>query len=473
MTHPYPDPSSISSTRDSYYFDTKYYEVNQMTIILNPRQIPIHASQVNTQNDLFFNYLMAAILTGIVPSDHFHLKLSTDYFPNPICTLTKDGIQFRVLITPYAHHHGKNFFGQEWFVGDDKTCPSGIILHPTYMRPNTAFYPEDLSVSTNIQEENVPFLRFTEVTMAFLLDSGNYEVDWRYGKPPIFGNKDFISGEYIPNWPLGPPISTLPKYYFKRPNVTLDGGSFTFKTWGKFYKYLGNCTSSSISSNYPEYCSHQNYYNPYNYQEFGPSYMNYAIIKGISSLCPDGTATIPRLTFYTNDDCAVYSCSDDYSSFTLDVLVNQKTNQYTSFQCTYEEQTHTFDKTYEDGAIATRTLVCPPTEAFCRTLERYDKLYQKNPFQNVIFPTPTPFVTPMITATETPVLTPANTTVLTPKITPKITPRVTVFNTPFHTAQITPFKTPCLTPGIESAARKVYREKKIMIFSSFSVSYSL
>lgn len=523
LVHPFASSSNLFAFSDIHYNDTVYYAYSQMVVIYNPVNIPTTASQVNTQNDIFFNCLLKAILTGIMTRGHFHYKLSSDYYPEPYCQLTKNGVQFTILTTPYAHRHGKHFFGQEWFVGDDNVCPSGIIMDPSsYQRPSTAIYAQDISCPFSLQQTGVPFIRFTEITMAILLDSGNFEVDWRYGKPLIYGNKKYINGEYNLNWPLGPPYSTLPSYYFSRPNVTLDGASFEFKTWGAPSSDSGNCSQSIISSNFPDYCSAQSYYNPYNYQTFGLEELGYLLLKGQDNYCPDGTATIPGLTYYSNDDCAVYHCADDYQSFTLQILLNQATKEYDTLNCTHDGQTYTYDKWYS-GFYLTRTLVCPPPEAFCRTLEGYDKLYPSNPFQDVIFPTPTPFATPRITPKETPVMTPAltpkNTPVETPRFTPKITPKstpfktqyqtphstpfVTVFETPrltaketpfkspFLTAKITPFSTPKLTPhstphntpvitpketplstpcssNIESAHKEVYKKHNMGAFMGFA-----
>ncbi|EAY15091.1 hypothetical protein TVAG_392080 [Trichomonas vaginalis G3] len=463
MVHPSDSDDDLFQVADISYWDTTYWAYHQMTVIFNPRKIPTQASQINTRNDNFFNNLMSAILVGIQTRGHFHAKLSSNYYPNPYCFFTKNEIQYAVLTTPYAHHHGKHFFGQEWFVGDDNTCPSGVLLYPDSLRPHTAFYPEDMLVPLNLQHDGVPFLRFTEVTMANLLDSGNFEVDWRFGKPLIFGNKEYINGEYMPNWPLGPAYTTLPWYYFENPNVSLDESSFTFKSWGIASSYNGDCSDPNIASYFTEYCNAQSYYNPYGYQKFGSKYINYYLLKGQRHYCDDGTATIPGMTYYDEDECAVYNCADDYQSFTINVVTDQVAHEYLSINCSADGQQYSYIKNYAVGAQLTRTVVCPPPEAFCRTVEGYDEWYPSNPFQNVLFPTPTPFATPRITPKVTPIMTPA----YTPKNTPVKTPYSTAKTTPF----ITPFKTQHTTPFVTVFSTPVFTHKTTPINTPFKTQF--
>ncbi|EAX97540.1 hypothetical protein TVAG_331270 [Trichomonas vaginalis G3] len=474
MTHPFGNTRDLNMQADVRYVDYKLYAVNQATIIFNPRLVPSKPSQVNTQNDFFFNNCLRAILSCLVNVPYFHYKLVSDYYPNPYCTIKKNGVNFTILTTPYAHHHGKHFFGQEWFVGDDnKRCPSGVIMdsHVTN-RPSTAIYAQDILCPLALQQEDIPFARFTEVSMAILFDTGNYEVDWRYGKPVLYGNKEYINGVYNLNWPLGPPQTTLQKYYFQDPNNDEDASSFEFKTWGFPGKYSGTCNDGTTATNFPDYCAAQSYYNPNNYNVFGDDYDAYLLLKGQAHYCPDGTATITGLTCYTGDTCATYHCADDYQSFTLLLRNHRVKNTYETLNCTHEGQTYSYKEFLTDTSYYPRNLICLPPEAFCRTLEGYDKLYPSNPFQNALFPTPTPFVTPRYTAKETPKVTPALTPKITPVYTPRYTPKITPKSTPITTPKTTPFKTAFSTPKFTQKPTLVHTPYKTIHKTPFKTHFS-
>ena len=57
----------------------------------------------------------------------------------------------------------------------------------------------------------VPFLRFTDATLAVLLDTGNYKVNWANAKPLVFGHPESINGKPISGFAIDPPQYSFPQ----------------------------------------------------------------------------------------------------------------------------------------------------------------------------------------------------------------------------------------------------------------------
>ncbi|EAY03604.1 hypothetical protein TVAG_342060 [Trichomonas vaginalis G3] len=207
--------------------DETYNRAVQANIYMQQSDLPdIVQSEDSEPNGEFYS-ILSFILRYTAISDQFIYKFHPKYNSNPytsiVCNLTKYGKKFSILTTPHAHHFAIKNYGNSTFYGDDNNCPSGIVIEDSGNAaggaPESTIYYSDISNSDSTNNKNGQFKRVSDVTMAFLLDSGNYEVNWSMGQPMIWGNKDSINGKFMKGWPLSPPQTTLPDNYFFNPNT--------------------------------------------------------------------------------------------------------------------------------------------------------------------------------------------------------------------------------------------------------------
>ncbi|EAY15090.1 hypothetical protein TVAG_392070 [Trichomonas vaginalis G3] len=382
---------------------------------MRQNRFPDTVQDKDSENNGYFYDLLSAILRFIAISDDYIVKFHPKYDPNPytsiLCNLTKYGKKFTILTTPYSHYYAIKNYGNQTFYGDDKTCPSGIVIEDSGLgannTPEGVIYYTDISNSYTNHLTHGKFRRISDVTMAMLLDSGNYEVDWTMAQPLIWGNKDSIDGQFIKDWPLAPPQTALPDNYFFNPGLQQTNIGYDFNTWGTPYTEAINC-SNPAGEVQREYCNNPTYYNPKGYFQTGViDTYNYQPVKFPSFMCPSGKAAVEGLTQYSDDTCASYQCHG-YTSFTLDVIVDETTNATQTFTCSSKGQTFTFTRTYPGNRYSTKTVTCPSPEQFCRTRQMLDQHFTSDPFVGVLFPTPKP----------TPARTPAPTLKPTPQPTP-------------------------------------------------------
>ncbi|EAX90146.1 hypothetical protein TVAG_413150 [Trichomonas vaginalis G3] len=453
--HGMPIGSGYSSIQIGNTYEIPSYYTYQIHFFVDPSSIPQYPSDDSGINSTFYYSILKSILSKLTTTSptlsHLHPKFSTTYYPNPFCSFNANGIDFKVLTTPYAHGFAKKYYGTETFEGN-VTCPSGILVDSSGS-PLPIIYLQDI-LCNGLQRDSGPYSRVTDVTMAYLLDSGNYEVDWRYAKPMIYANKDYVNGNFIPNWPLGPPASTLPKWTFFNPaNESLCVG-FEFNWWG--CPETNNKIDCSINQNL-EFCKHKDYYDPFGNEIPGKSYYSYQNNNLPVYFCDKYQAVIPGMVdnHRVYDKCGYYYCADDYSSFVIDLTTDIPSKTIYKLNCTYEGQNYSFRQT-NNVYYVDRTVYCPDPQRFCRIRNDYYKSFESNPFEGFIpfataQPTPlitpyrtnalTPKVTPYMTQVQTPHSTSQETPVFTPQITNKETPFVTNFQTPF----ITEFQTPVFT----------------------------
>ena len=135
--------------------------------------------------------------------ESYHPYESIEFYKNPVCKLTKYGKNYSFLVTPYAHIYAKKRFGVETFIGDnEQSCPSGIELEDegsdasagSHLETRT-YYNENM-IGGDILFHN-PFLRFTDATIAVLMDTGNYKVNWANAVPLVYGHPESIDGKPI------------------------------------------------------------------------------------------------------------------------------------------------------------------------------------------------------------------------------------------------------------------------------------
>ncbi|EAY11997.1 GP63-like [Trichomonas vaginalis G3] len=157
------------------------------TIYFNPKFTPNKPVNEDDWNNEFF-YAVLHEITHALGFDKdfysfYHPREDPKPYKKPTCRLKKYGKNYTFLVTPYSHIFAKKRFGVETFRGDNgKTCPSGIELedgdtgetsssHLKLRTYNTEFMTCDEVGSPG------PFFRFTDATMAVLMDTGNYKVN--------------------------------------------------------------------------------------------------------------------------------------------------------------------------------------------------------------------------------------------------------------------------------------------------------
>lgn len=389
-SRPYDDPNKLI-TRYINSRDPLFKRPLHVMILINPRNINVIIGSEKTpdQSVEFYKFLGAVIRSLAMTRtsiSYFHPKYDPDQYDVMVCQMTKYNKKFNILITPYAHAFAVKNYGREWFNGTDKSCPSGIILDDNMGYPSGAHYIQEATVLTFLQNDSGRFNRITDISMAFLLDSGNFEVDWKMAQPLIHGNKDAIDGNFVNDWPLSPPSTAFPDSFYD-PHDQNNTVSHDFNSWGKSDTIELDCQTNNKNSVDKKICSASEWYNPKNLSiRTDQAAFSYQVTKSPSNVCPPGKATIPGLTYYSNDYCASYSCNG-YSSFSLNVTINERTNETKTYTCTKKGESFSFTRTALDGGkYSPKTITCPSPEQFCRSRNLIDAHFTSNPFPNVVFP---------------------------------------------------------------------------------------
>lgn len=380
-------------------FNDKFYAVTQVTqyldtskrpleavICINPSLAPDEVQNDTARSSNFFYAMLHECIHGLGFLNSFYKYYHpadsyTPYHPNA-CRFTKLRIQRVFLITPHAHAYGVRHYGYENITDDNgNTCPAGIELEnggestQVYSHLEQRVFYSDLMTSVLVQSSSEPFLRFTDATMAILLDTGNYDVDYHYLRPTIFGNpeafpkdsKDLVSFSY------GPPHLSFPsQYVIYDPADTKDLCSFDYKSWGNNatnYIPVPPCNSSTT------YCKNRMFYNPLGYGYVGDSNIFDFQIYKYSHTCEKGFATIPG-----NLKCLRYKLTENNVTFKLPLDVrypqqfavcNEKNDTKTWVNYSY------FDK---HGYKNYGYYKCPDFERFKRSIKLFNSYFDSDPF---------------------------------------------------------------------------------------------
>ncbi|KAI5505775.1 regulation of choline O-acetyltransferase protein, partial [Trichomonas vaginalis G3] len=171
--------------------DDTYNRNIQTNVYMKQSSLPDIVQNENSEPNGEFYRTLSFILRYIAISENYINKFHPKYDPTPytsiICNLTKYGKRFSILTTPHAHHFAKKNYGNSTFYGDDNNCPSGIVIEDYGTAagdlPKSTIYYTDTSNYMSMHNDYGRFRRVSDVTMAFLLDSGNYEVNWSMGQP--------------------------------------------------------------------------------------------------------------------------------------------------------------------------------------------------------------------------------------------------------------------------------------------------
>ena len=214
-----------------------------------------------------------------------------------------------------------------------------------------------VGVSTSIKE--FPFTRFTDLSMALLMDTGFYKVDYKRGKPMWWGSKETNGGKYAKEFCTG-----APQLVFPPGHIAPADRSPELKTAGFDHSYLGYATAFDVTL--PDVVkANADYYNPNRSIYYGHPIAEYQRIILPGSECPNNTAAVNLKA--ADAECLAYNCSDGEVVFSSPSIGEVKCRSLG------EEAKGSNNKTVE----------CPDPKSFCmRVGLRYEAL-DKSPFEGV------------------------------------------------------------------------------------------
>lgn len=393
VSRPFPQGDSTVAAAIFTMVESTYKRPIQGIIVINPRTVPTTVADENTMegNSQLFYTLVHEIIHGLgvaeigFPNYHPHESTTTFQSSNELfCTISKDGKNFKYLTTPYAHKFAKKFYGVEEFVGDNNMkCKSGIEIEDgggdgtAGSHPEARIYMTDLMVGLSIQGKYFTFDRLTEVTMALLLDSGNYKVDWKLGKPLVYGNPESIDGNPIPNFAIGPPPTTFPVHYLV--NTTNGCQHNNCNGVGFNYKFFGASVyqSQTKKANDDYYQNAKKFFNPKDVDEIGiQDVYDFDRFVYPNNVCLDGKAFLPGVA-----SCVPYTCNN-YESFTI-TLETSNDHSTSEFTCTKDDVGKEKEYKYTVGqAYAMKKYTCVDPERFCRSVKLTEMNFVADPFED-------------------------------------------------------------------------------------------
>lgn len=267
----------------------------------------------------------------------FHPRDSNEPFKNPFAFLYDEstGKNHTFLVTPFSHKFAVMQWGVENFTINGKKVTSGIEIEDgdgsgtAGSHPDCRIGNQDLMAGVSLQGENGPYNRFTPLTAAILLDTGNYDIVWDTVQPLVWGNKDSIDGNYIKDFVIGPPANVFPQQYIYRLSVDpfRDSCGFTFKMLGGLGMVnitenpMFNCSlgESKMYANARAYCEAEEFYNPNKDDVIGANWaFDFQIVHHpTQEICGVGKACIAWVR-----NCVPYTIADDRKSFSIEYMDN-------------------------------------------------------------------------------------------------------------------------------------------------------
>jgi hypothetical protein len=320
--------------------------------------------------------------------ENYHPRNSNTPFENIFCNLhdTATGKNHTFLITPHAHEFAVQQWGSETFKAGSKSCPAGIELEDGGGHGSAGSHPEsriaysDVMVHVAMQYDIGPFQRFTPLTMAILLDTGFYDIDYRKVQPLIWGNKETNGGKHIENFVMGIPEYVFPQQYIRVLNkdAYADHCGFDFKFIGG--SILLNVSSAqnfnckgSTYNDLPQskaYCAAEKFYNPQGNMFVGGVWIyDFQIFHFPTiEICQKGYACIGGL-----ESCGKYTIASDEQSFTIPILTRRNPHTYTLYTCNSSNagKNYTF-RVYVGDQYYVNTVRCPPVRQFIDTVRMYE-----------------------------------------------------------------------------------------------------
>lgn len=378
----------------SYVIDEMTKRPIQGVLLIDTKHIPLNIEGEDTiPKYVFMSYIHEFIhILGLEYEQIKNFHPIGSYNPyqidDSLCYFTKYGVDFLVLTTPFAHIFAKNHYGVDEFIGDNGTrCKSGIQLETggdsDIIRLNHLegrLFLDDIMTGYNLgpfeNEGDTPiksetFQRITDATLAVLLDTGNYKINYKMASPLVWGNPESIDGKPIKDFAIGPPQAVFPFHY------TI--GLFNSDPHTLFnYKGLGFPVTEDIDEAHrndtqkmdERFCNHQNFYNPANYDYYGGNdIFDYMMLVRPITMCPKDQASLPG-----GPDCYTFTC-DGYDSVSFPISIPNKGT--THFKCTSKDDQSLAYIDKDGGQVEIK---CVNPEIFCRTVKLADMKFKKNPF---------------------------------------------------------------------------------------------
>ncbi|EAY11770.1 GP63-like [Trichomonas vaginalis G3] len=375
----------------------------QAVMFVNTRYLPTTASNIDSDDDRFFYTLLHESLhaCGISASlyDRYHpLNTSTPH-ENIVLNATwhtklntgEQQREYSFLVTPKAHQFAINHYNITYITYGKSSVVSGIELETTEgiekSHPEAMRFQTDVMTGFIMEAEKAKFSRVTDVTLAMLLDTGFYNVDYTQMQPIIYGNSRSVNGNPNPDYGQNLPQLKFPKGTFYEFSDSWDTTMFDFKHSGTLdIDSLGsaNCAENHFSDTY---CSATYFYNPMGYFNvtMEPTY-DWALIKIPTTNCPNGKAFLPG----NDTECGTYSCAANNSSYMF--TYKGESNAEKTITCTKEDETYT---SFKRSGEYPYTLKCADPVRFCNTVKQYESKFTSDPLYEYTPPgggggTPTP-----------------------------------------------------------------------------------
>ena len=396
FSRPYGDSSTIAS---AHYLlkemDSK--RPIQGAVYINGQFVPETAQSESTSpNDFFYTCIHEIFHALGISQDSFldyHPKGDNTPYSDIFCTLNDatTGKRHKFLVTPHAHKFAVMQYGVDEFVVGNSRCKSGIEIEDGGGQGTAGSHPEcriansELMVGVSLESAG-EFQRFTALSAAMLLDTGNYDINWRKVQPLLWGHRSTTANcGYINNFVTGPPGLVFPDNYIYQPSKFMDAGSkagFTFKYYGGVAAtFAYDCDLPTRDSGRLEYCRAKRFYN-YNDEELIASNYPYdfqMVVQPSDGVCGKGYAVIDGI-----DQCTKYTIADDMESFTIEIPNGIKYGENRVFTCNASNEGQTIE--YAEfvqipGYYYEKSLRCPPVKQFINTIKMMEEkpFYTRNP----------------------------------------------------------------------------------------------
>lgn len=384
-SRPFDDPYYSLCILDQY--DSTNGRPIENAILINPELVPTTAQNETMRESSYFFAILHEITHGLGFNhfyyDKFHPRDSLTPYEQPTCTMIIHKIKRSFLVTPHAHKYAVRHYKVEKFKGDDGAeCPSGIELEDagtdfqigSHLEARV-FYSEFM-ISLLIQSDVEPFHRFTDATLAILLDTGNYDINYRMLKPIIWGNRDAFApdSDELNDFALGPPQLAFPSNYIvENPIGLFDTCNFDFKSTGRNVKSVPvpDCTADTS-----DFCRAEDYYNPKRMPMYNPNKIFDYMLYKYPHTCFDGYAAIPGSL-----GCIKYWLTDTNVKFELPKDIRFDSQNITCSNKDFNPEKW-INYTYIDqkGKKLYKRYMCPPFERFKRTIQLFNSYFDSDPF---------------------------------------------------------------------------------------------
>lgn len=201
----FPSTSRVVAQARPETFD-EYWRPTSGTIWLNALGVPSELSIFETESSSYMNTLIHEFTHSLYALQGlYHPRNSKDFYKRDqmYCSLTKYGKEFKFQISPYSHLFAQKHYGVDEFVGDDKTCPSGIEIEDGGGKGTKDFHLKGLTFFGEINIGTGPLIRLTDAAIAIIQDTGNYICNWSMAQPLVWGNRESqIGGQPIKDFAL-------------------------------------------------------------------------------------------------------------------------------------------------------------------------------------------------------------------------------------------------------------------------------